>query len=98
MSELISKSGVMVIRTMKALNGYTLSGLSITELSKAINASPANVTRYLNTLVSEDMSRKLENGRYALGIGMIQIAQTTASDLLKNRDEIDDILRRITIR
>lgn len=98
MAELLSKSGAMVLKVQKILTGHTLSGLSNGEVAKALKVSPANATRYLNTLISEGMARKLENGRYALGIGMIQIAQTTTSDLLKNRDEIDDILHRITTR
>lgn len=75
-----SKSAVMVLKTIKALDGYTLTGLSVTELSRKLETSQVNVTRYLNALVSEGLARKLESGRYALGVGWIQIAQTATSD------------------
>lgn len=93
-----SKSAVMVLKTMKALDGYTLTGLTVTELSKKLETSQVNVTRYLSALIAEGLVRRLESGRYALSTGMIQIAQTATGDLLKARDEINDTLHRIAAR
>lgn len=97
MSELISKSGAMVLKVQKLLKGHTLTGLSNGEIAKALDISPANACRYLNTLISEGLATKLTNDRFALSIGMLQIAQATSNELIQANDRIDEIRQRIAI-
>lgn len=39
------------LRVLKALRGHTLNGLSNAELAKALGESPANITRYMDSLI-----------------------------------------------
>jgi len=91
-----SKTGTMVARAIKALDGHVLTGLSNAELAKALNTSPANVTRYLNTLIEEGLAVKLDNGCFALSIGMAQIAQKVANKLANAQAQINEVAQRIS--
>ena len=51
-------------------------------LAKGLNESPANINRALNTLISEGLAVKLDNGRFAPSVGLLQIAPLSAADLL----------------
>lgn len=74
MNEKISSSQ-RVLRVMKALKGHSLTGLSNGEIAATTGESAPNVTRALAVLVEEGLAVKLESGRYAHSIQMLQIAQ-----------------------
>ena len=58
MSKVItSTSGGRILRVLKALKGSSLSGRSNSELAKALDESPANINRALNTLIEKDWPR-----------------------------------------
>jgi DNA-binding IclR family transcriptional regulator len=57
-----STSGGRILRVLKALKGSSLSGRSNSELAKALDESPANINRALNTLIEEGLAQKLDNG------------------------------------
>ncbi|MCQ8865166.1 helix-turn-helix domain-containing protein, partial [Escherichia coli] len=61
----ISSSGTRILRVLKALRGHSLNGVSNGELASALDESPANINRALNTLIEEGLALKLENGRFA---------------------------------
>jgi DNA-binding IclR family transcriptional regulator len=48
-----STSGGRILRVLKALKGASLTGRSNSELAKALDESPANINRALNTLIEE---------------------------------------------
>lgn len=95
MSELISKSGAMVLKTLKILKGRAISGLSNGEVAQALGTSPANATRYLNTLISEGLVIKLETDRFALSVGMLAIAQATTEELANTHNHARELNQRI---
>lgn len=64
-----------VLRVLKALKGHTLTGLSNGEIATMTGESAPNVTRALAVLVDEGLAMRLDNGRYAHSIQMLQIAQ-----------------------
>lgn len=90
-----SDSGARVLRVMKALKGHTLHGLSNGELAKALGESPANINRCLNTLISEGLAVRLETGRFAPGMALMQIAQATANELDNATARIRETNQRI---
>lgn len=64
-----------VLRVLKALKGHSLTGISNGELAAMTGESAPNVTRALAVLVEEGLAVRLDSGRYAHGIQMLQIAQ-----------------------
>lgn len=91
----VSGSGIRVLRVLKALRGHTVTGLSNSELAQALGESPANINRCLNTLIAEGLAVKLENGRFAHSIQMLQIAQAHAEHMMRLQDRMQEMNRRI---
>lgn len=90
-----SDSGARVLRVLKALKGFTLSGISNGELAKGLGESPANINRALNTLIAEGLAVKLDNGRFAPGIALLQIAQAHANEMSQAQGRINEINQRV---
>ena len=90
-----NESALRVLRAMKALKGHTLHGLSNSELAKALEESPANITRYMGTLIEAGLAVRLDTGRFAPGIALLQIAQAHANEMAKAQDRITEINQRV---
>lgn len=88
-------TALRVLRVLKALKGHSLDGLSNGELAKALEESPANITRYLSTLVDSGLATKLDTGRYAPGIALLQIAQAHANEMANAQNRINEINQRV---
>lgn len=95
MSERTSNSGARVLRVLAALRGKTLSGVSNGELAKALGESPATINRCINTLINEGFATQLDNGRFALSVQMLQIAQAHANELARAQSRIDELTQRV---
>lgn len=91
----VHDSGTRVLRVLAALKGHTLQGLSNVELAKALNESPANISRCLATLVEAGFATKLDSGRYAPGIALLQIAQAHANEMASAQHRINEINQRV---
>lgn len=91
----ISSSGARTLKVLKALKGYTLTGLSNGDIARMINDSPVNVTRSLQTLIQEGLVIKLDNGLFAHSVQMLQIAQAHAIHINKMQDQIIEMNQRI---
>lgn len=90
-----SSSIKRALRVMKALKGHSLSGVFNGELAEALHESPANISRTLNTLVEEGMAQRLESGRYAPGMQLLQIAQSFASEMAATQTRIAEMNQRV---
>lgn len=90
-----SNSGSRVLRVMTALQGRTLTGISNGELAKALHESPATINRCLNTLISEGFAQKMDDGRYCLGIKMLQIAQAHTNEFSRMQNRMGEINQRV---
>ncbi|EAS6529533.1 helix-turn-helix domain-containing protein [Salmonella enterica subsp. enterica serovar Montevideo] len=90
-----SSSGTRILRVLKALRGHTLNGVSNGELALALGESPANINRALNTLIEEGLALKLENGRFAPGIQLLQIAMAHSHEMARAQDRINEINQRV---
>lgn len=91
----VNETALRVLRVLKALKGHSLHGLSNGELAKALEESPANITRYLSTLVEAGLATKLDTGRYAPGIALLQIAQAHANEMASAQNRINEINQRV---
>ncbi|MFE8103586.1 helix-turn-helix domain-containing protein [Brenneria goodwinii] len=91
----VSSAGTRILRVLKALRGHTLTGVSNGELAAALDDSPANVNRALNTLIEEGLAQKLDNGRFALSMQTLQIAQAHANEIARAQDRINEMNQRL---
>ncbi|AKA25687.1 helix-turn-helix domain-containing protein [Pseudomonas chlororaphis] len=83
------------LRVLKALKGHTITGLSNTELVQLTNDSPSNISRAMQTLIEEGLAVKLDNGRFAHSVGMLQIAQAHAEHMARLTQRMQEINQRI---
>lgn len=83
------------LQVMILLKGHSLNGLSNGEIAKALNESPVNITRALASLEYRGLVHRLETGRYAHSITMLQIAQAHANEMANAQDRILEINRRV---
>jgi len=90
-----SDSGARILRVLKALKGYSLTGISNGELAKGLNESPANINRAVNTLIAEGLAVKLDNGRFAPSVQLLQIAQAHANEMGAAQHRINEITQRV---
>ncbi|MCP1106714.1 helix-turn-helix domain-containing protein [Serratia nevei] len=91
-----SSSATRTLRVLIALKGHTMTGLSNGELAKALNVSPANISRDLATLVDVGLAIQLDNGRYAHSVKMLQIATAHADHIARMQSRMNEITQRIT--
>lgn len=86
---------VRVLRLLKALKGHTVTGLSNSELALLTQDSPSNVTRAMQLLIEEGLALKLDNGRFAHSVGVLQIAQAHAEHMARLTGRMQEINQRI---
>lgn len=84
-----------VLRALKALKGHTVTGLSNAELAQLTQDSPSNITRAMQTLIAEGLAVKLDNGRFAHSVGVLQIAQAHAEHMARLTGRMQEINQRI---
>lgn len=94
MSRTVS-AAARVLRVFKALKGHTVTGLSNTELAQLAQDSPSNITRAMQTLIEEGLAVKLDNGRFAHSVGVLQIAQAHAEHMARLTGRMQEITQRI---
>lgn len=85
-----------VLKALKALRGHTINGLSNIELAKALGESPANITRYMDTLIDAGFATRLETGRFAPSVAFLQYAHATADELDRAAGRISELKARIS--
>ncbi|MHA3316495.1 MULTISPECIES: helix-turn-helix domain-containing protein [Yersinia pseudotuberculosis complex] len=91
----ISTAAARTLRVLIALKGHTLTGISNSELARALGESPANINRALNTLISEGLAIKMESGRFSHSMQMLQIAQAHVEQVNRLQHHISETNQRI---
>ncbi|MFO7117592.1 helix-turn-helix domain-containing protein [Pseudomonas aeruginosa] len=91
----VNETALRVLRVLIALKGHTLTGLSNGEVAKALGESPANITRYMQTLIEAGLVERREDGRFAHSISMLQIAQAHAAHVSRMQNRINELNRRV---
>lgn len=88
-------SASKVLRVLKALKGHTLRGLSNNDLARMLDESPSAITRSVDTLIAENLAQRLPDGRFALSVGALQIAQAHANEMDRAMAHIQEINTRV---
>lgn len=92
-----TSSARRALRVLKALKGHTMTGLANKELAEGLGESPVNVTRALADLQEEGLVTKLENGRFAHSVAMLQIATAHTTHMANLQDRMTEINRRVAV-
>lgn len=90
-----TESGAKVLRVLGALKGHTISGMTNGDLAKALGESPSTINRIVNTMVAEGYAIKLDSGRYALSVRVLQIAQAHANEINRAQERINELNQRV---
>lgn len=91
----VSTSTLKALSVMRALKGHTLSGLSNGDIAKQLNMPAPTVSRCLATLIEAGMATQLDNGRYALSVKTLEIAQAHANEMARATDRINELNQRV---
>lgn len=90
-----NRSARRALRILKALKGHSLDGLSNGEIAKGLKDSPSNVTRALQTLIDEGFVQRLETGRFAHSVALLQIAAAHVEHLSRVEQKIGELRQRV---
>ena len=82
------------LRALSVLSAHA-DGMTVVELADALQTHRAAVYRLLSPLTDHHLVRRLPDGRYALGAGLIELASGVQSRL---QDEADPVLRELADR
>lgn len=91
------KGAEKVLKVLKALRGYSLHGISNRDLAEKLDESPSQITRALQTLVSEGLAKKDENDLYTLGTSVVQIAKSHLAEVERAKARIAEIEQRTSV-
>ena len=83
------------LHILTALRGATFTGVSNAELAKALGDTPPNISRSLDVLIDEGFVVRLDNGRYAHSIKLLQLAQAHADHAARLQQRITETAQRI---
>jgi DNA-binding IclR family transcriptional regulator len=84
-----------VLRVLKALKGQSVHGLSNAQLAEGLGETPTNICRALSVLEDEGLVTRLETGRWAHSVVLLQIAQAHANAMSTASDRLLEINRRV---
>ncbi|SNS06004.1 IclR helix-turn-helix domain-containing protein [Humidesulfovibrio mexicanus] len=83
------------LRVLKILKGHTITGISNKEISESLGESPVNVSRALAELEAEGLATKLDNGRWAHSVAMLQISAAHTAHMASLQDRMSEINQRV---
>lgn len=83
------------LRVLKALKGHAITGISNKELAEGLGESAVNVSRALAELEAEGLAAKLDNGRWAHSVSMLQIAHAHTTHMANLQDRMTEMTRRV---
>ena len=93
--KMASIKGCRLLKVLKALKGQAVTGISNKDIADVLGLSPVDVSRDLEDLIEEGLAIKLDNGRFAHSVQMIQIAQAYATQIARIQAQITEMNQRI---
>lgn len=86
-----------LLKAIVLLAGNEFSGLAPSDLAKALNTNPSNVTRDLANLKEAGLAEQLpDTGRWRLGPKLVQIALAFSDHMSRANARIDEMQQRYT--
>jgi DNA-binding IclR family transcriptional regulator len=86
-----------LLKAIVLLAGNEFSGLAPSDLAKALNTNPSNVTRDLANLREAGLAEQLPGtGRWRLGPKLVQIALAFSDHMNRATARIDEMQQRYT--
>lgn len=97
MSDYINAAQQRLLKAVLLLAGNELAGLAPSDLAKALDTNPSNVTRDLANLKEAGLAEQLpDTGRWRLGPKVVQIAVDFYTNLDRTQSRVDEIKQRYT--
>lgn len=97
MSDYINAAQQRLLKAVLLLAGNELNGLAPSDLAKALDTNPSNVTRDLANLKEAGLAEQIvETGRWRLGPKVVQIAVDFFTNLERSQSRVDEIRQRYT--
>ncbi|MBI2278180.1 MAG: ArsR family transcriptional regulator [Dechloromonas sp.] len=97
MSDYINAAQQRLLKAVLILAGNELNGLAPSDLAKALDTNPSNVTRDLANLKEAGLAEQItETGRWRLGPKVVQIAVEFFTNLERSQSRVDEIKQRYT--
>ena len=90
-----SNTGQRVLDVLKVLRGHSLDGLSNKDIASALGCQASAVTRATTDLIEAGLVVKLDNGRFAHSIQMLQIAVAHSREIEKASARISELNQRV---
>jgi len=96
-SDYINAAQQRLLKTVMLLAGNEFTGLAPSDLAKALQTNPSNVTRDLANLKEAGLAEQLpDTGRWRLGPKVIQIATAFSEHVQMTADRLAEIRQRYT--
>lgn len=83
------------LRVLKALKGHVVTGISNKALEEALGESSVNICRALKELQAEGLAVKLDDGRWAHSVAMLQIARAYTDHMDSLQSRMTEINQRV---
>lgn len=97
MSDYINAAQQRLLKSILLLAGNELTGLAPSDLAKALNTNPSNVTRDLANLKEAGLAEQLpDTGRWRLGPKLVQVAVDFFTSLERSQSSVNEIRQRYT--
>ena len=90
-----SNTGQRVLDVLKVLRGHSLDGLSNKDIASALGCPASAVTRATTDLIEAGLVVKLDNGRFAHSIQMLQIAVAHSREIEKASARFSELNQRV---
>lgn len=86
-----------LLRVIVLLAGNEFGGLAPSDLAKALDTNPSNITRDLANLKEAGLAEQLsDTGRWRLGPKVVQIAVAFSEHIARTSDRMAEIKQRYT--
>lgn len=91
----MSKKGLRLLSVLKELKGHSFFGISNKEIAENLGLNAVDVSRDLADLIEAGLAIRLDNGRYAHSVQMLQIAQSYTNQVANLHAQINETNQRI---